>query len=55
MFDRKNYMDVDYVCVQDEDDGVDLMNDDDAIEEYIERKRVEFYKEWALYLDEEYQ
>lgn len=39
----------DYVPLQ--PDEADLDESDEAMEEYIERKRQEFYREWTEYLE----
>lgn len=35
------------------DEEIDPMENDEAMEEYIERRRVEFHDEWFQYIEEE--
>lgn len=47
---KPGFWSVDYIYTQEED--IDPEEDDEALEEYIERRRIEFYKEWNAYLTE---
>lgn len=44
------YWDVDYPTP--EDDAPDPMESDKAMEEYIERRRMEFCEEWFQYIED---
>lgn len=52
MRDTYRYWESDYISLPEED--IDPMENDEAMEEYIERRRLEFYEEWFQYLDEAY-
>lgn len=39
---------------RDQEEDIDPMESDEALEEYIERRRREFYKEWNEYLAKAY-
>lgn len=49
MRDTYQYWDVDYAPPQED---IDPMEDDEAMEEYIERRRLAFREEWFQYLGE---
>ncbi len=46
---NQNFWDADYV--QPIDEEIDPLESDEAMEEYIERRRHEFYREWYKYLE----
>lgn len=50
---KPSFWSVDYVPVQDED--IDPMDSDEAMEDYIERRRKEFHDEWSEYLNGAYE
>lgn len=49
---RFGFWSVDYAPTREED--IDPMESDEALEEYIERRRREFHKEWNEYLTKAY-
>jgi len=34
---------------------IDMESDDDTVDAYIERRRQEYYDEWFVYVEEEYE
>lgn len=50
---KPSFWSVDYVLTQDED--IDPMESDEALEEYIERRRREFYNDWNEYQTKAYE
>lgn len=50
MRDTYQYRNTDYALFQEED--IDPMESDEAMEKYIERCRAEFHEEWFQYLEE---
>lgn len=47
---KPGFWSVDYTPVQKE--SIDPMESDEALEEYIERRRMEFFSEWNEYIAE---
>lgn len=50
---KPSFWSVDYALVEEED--IDPMESDEALEEYIERRRREFYDEWSEYQAKAYE